>query len=81
MIRLDDEPAKRLRDWLEDDEADQEDDDRDEADQDGTDQDEPEDDEETTSEFVQRIVREYSRLGHRTGGSERDQTDRSEREE
>ena len=36
MIRINGEPARRLRDWLEDDE--------------------------TSSEFVQRIVREYSRL-------------------
>ena len=78
MIRLDDEPAKRLRDWLEDDE-DASDEDTDEAADRPPDEDE--NDEETTSEFVQRIVREYSRLGHRTGGSERDQTDRSEREE
>ena len=61
MIRLDDEPAKRLRDWLEDDE---------DTDDEDADRSPDENDEETTSEFVQRIVREYSRLG--TGSNRSD---------
>lgn len=72
MMRLDPDPVKRIRDWFEDDEdADQGGDGRAEDENADSAEGESEDDEETRSEYVQRIVREYSQLGARTRESDR----------